>query len=685
MDMEKRVMRLDKPTLGACYYPEHWNRALWTEDLARMLDDGIEVIRIAEFAWNLFEPQEGRFDFSFFDGFLELVETTPMKVIFCTPTATPPAWLTEKYPEVLNAEIDGTLYRHGMRRHYNYNAETYREKTRIIVTQLARHYGRRPSIIGWQIDNEINNGINEYYSQADHAAFREFLREKYHTLDKLNTAWGTVFWNQTYTAWEEIYLGRNTPRPVPNPHLALDAKRFYSWSAIRYCRLQSDILRREIAPEMFITTNGFFGHLDYDELMEQSLDCLTYDSYPAYGFHPQRLDPKEHPLLDRKWSMNLAEVRACAPVFGIMEQQSGPGGGASFAGPPSPKPGQMRLWTYQSIAHGADFVCYFRWRTCTFGSEIYWHGLLNYDNRDNRRIEELRQIHRELKALAPYAGARYRARVGILRDYDNEWDGELDAWHGPLRKKSTAGLFTAMQRLHIPFNFVNIERCCTVDDLLKYEVLFYPHATIATPAAAQLLTEYVQAGGVLVAGARTGYKDKNGHCLMQAMPGPLAALFGVEVNDFTQLPQGAEVDADFGGQPLQTALFHDIITPVAAGCETLATYTDDYYKGAAALTVNALGKGKAYYFGSVFTASAARALLCSLGLDEPYDDQVALPEGCELAIREGAAGAVMYILNYLPQAQTITVKQPMVNLPDGKTLEGNISMPPYEVYALAAH
>ena len=241
-------------SLGTCYYPEHWDKDLWKSDLERMLSSGITTIRIGEFAWNKIEPTEGNFTFEFFDGFMEIAEEVGMPVIFGTPTATPPAWLTEKYPEVLNRTIEGILYRHGARRHYNYNSPKYQELSKIIVEKIAKHYGNHPNIIGWQIDNELNCELNEFYSESDTLAFRKFLQNKYETLDNLNDAWGTVFWNQTYTSWNQVYVPRKVIQDSNNPHQVLDYSRFISESAINFCKMQSDILRKYIKKEAFITT-----------------------------------------------------------------------------------------------------------------------------------------------------------------------------------------------------------------------------------------------------------------------------------------------------------------------------------------------------------------------------------------------------------------------------------------------
>ena len=183
---KKQTFTWNDLCLGTCYYPEHWDKSLWREDLQRMKANGIFIIRISEFAWNKVEPREGEFTYTFFDEFLDVAESEEMKVIMGTPTATPPVWLTEKYPEVLNCNMDGVKYRHGMRRHYNYNSPVYQKLCARIVEKFASHYAGRSCVIGWQIDNELNCETAEFYSESDTFAFREFLKEKYGTLDALN-------------------------------------------------------------------------------------------------------------------------------------------------------------------------------------------------------------------------------------------------------------------------------------------------------------------------------------------------------------------------------------------------------------------------------------------------------------------------------------------------------------------
>jgi beta-galactosidase len=678
----EKSLKLDKPTIGVCYYPEHWPENLWENDLERMIEHGIEVIRIAEFAWNKFEPQEGIFTFNFFDEFLSLAHKKGMKVIFCTPTATPPAWLTHKYPEVLNAKEDGTLYRHGLRRHYTYNSPKYREFTARIVDKIASHYCSHPAIIGWQIDNELNCETAVFYSDSDHAAFRTYLKEKFKTLETLNEAMGTTFWNQTYTSWDEIYLTRPTVSDSTNPHLSLEEKRFISYSTINYCKLQADIIKKYKGKTQFITTNGIMGHLDSHEMTNSTLDFITYDCYPNFAFDTLTEPKKPGNLNDRRSSWSLTNARSISSNFGIMEQQSGAGGWDSRMKQPAPKPGQMRLWTFQSLAHGADFISYFRWRTCWIGTEIYWHGLNDYSNQPNRRLKELSVVRDDFKKLSEIAGSLYEAKIALVKDYDNLWDGEQDKWHGPIDNFSDNGWFTAAQLTHTPLDFLYLQNKTSLEDLNKYELLIYPHATILTEEKAKLLKAYVQQGGVLIMGARTGYKDEYGRCPMHPMPGFASEICGVKVVDYTHL--SAADDEEYSiweEEEIEAPIFNDILEAID-GAKVLATFKGNYYDGAPSLVSNNIGKGTAYYYGAGFSANTAEIFLRKLGFACPYSSILDLPREAELAIRKKDEQDYMFILNYMSHSIEINIKQPMLNLLSGKEVNGKTELEKYGVMVL---
>lgn len=675
-----QILNGEKITLGTCYYPEHWDEALWREDLSRMLACGIEVVRIAEFAWNKIEPAEGVYSYDFFDRFLDVAEEAGMKVIMGTPTATPPAWLTEKYPECLNAGIDGTLYRHGLRRHYNYNSPVYRKMCGNIVEHMAGHYAGRSCVIGWQIDNELNCEANEFYSESDTAAFRGYLQKKYGSLEKLNEAWGAVFWNQTYTDWKEVYVPRPTVSGGVNPHQTLDYLRFISESTNEFARIQADIIRKYIKEGDFITTNGLFGHVDYQKMARESIDFITYDSYPNFAYDLNIYSDRDE-MKDRKWSRNLSETRAVSRIFGIMEQQSGAGGWNSRMMQPAPKRGQMTLWTMQSIAHGADFVSYFRWRTCTFGTEIYWHGILDYSGRDNRRLAEVCDIYKKVTALREIAGGEYEAAVGVIKDYDNIFDAEYDKWHERIEKQSQRALFETMQKTHTPMDYVYLTEKTGAEDLQRYRVLFYPHPAILSGRQAAVLEEYAQKGGILIFGCRSAYKDINGKCTMEKLPGVIAKLTGADIPEYTAIAPDREVMVRWGENAFPAAVFTDLVDCAETGKQE-AVYMSGDDAGAGALVSGKVGQGKVYYYGSAFTEGAVRAFLKGACVENPYGNFITVPEKCEIAVRVKEGIKYIFVLNYSDTPAELMVLEKMWDMYAGKEVSGALTLEGYGTVCL---
>lgn len=664
--------------VGVCYYPEQWDRSLWKEDLRRMKENGIHTVRVAEFAWQIFEPEEGVYSYELFDAFLDLAEEAGMKVIFGTPTAIPPVWLTEKYPEVLNCRKDGTLFRHGMRRHYNYNSPKLYELASDALEHIAGHYAGRSCIVGWQIDNEMNCEINEYYSESDTLAFRKFLRKKYGTIENLNRAWGAVFWNQTYTAWEQVYVPRTTINGWTNPHQMLDYTRFISDSVIRFCRMQSDILRKYVKPGDFITTNGMFQNLDNHKMERECLDVYTYDCYPDFAFAMSE-NPKENRTLnDRKWSRNLMEVRSVCPHFGIMEMQSGANGWNTHADAPAPKPGQLTLWAMMSVMHGADYISFFRWRTATFGTEMYWHGILDYDNEDNRKLKEVKAFSERLKTIDEVAGSDYVAPLALVKDYDNNYDAQYDVWHGRIADQSEMEIFVAAQTNHVPMDVVYMNEDFDLEELSKYKVLIYPHPEILTQEAVDLLSAYVEQGGTLILGARAGQKDTDGHCVMKKMPGLFTPLAKSTVKEFTLVGPGDDpVSADWNGVLIDTGVFNEVLEADGTDADVLAVYTDSWYKGQPALIEAKAGKGRVLHFGGVFSRENLVEFFRYTGILEPFADIIEAPAECEIAVRRKGEKGYLFVLNFDKTEKEITLEKTLIDMDTNEDVQGKILLPPY--------
>jgi len=668
--------------LGAAYYPEHWDQPLWEEDIIRMKEYGLNLLRIGDFAWSKLEPREDVYHIEYFDNFLKLCKKHQIDVIFCTPTAAPPMWLTEKYPEALNCDMEGKPY-YGPRRHYNYNSKMYQKKCVQLVEKLAHHYGNSDVITGWQIDNELNCDLSEFYSQADHQAFREYLKEKYQTLDAVNDALGLTFWSRSYSDWSEVTLNRKNVGGAVNPHIALEEKAFFSESAIRFCKMQVEILKKYLKKDEFITTNGLFPNLDYNKLMDTGLDFITFDSYPNFAFDLDKRPKEEGNLNDRKWSWNLAWTRSVSPVFGIMEQQAGANGWSSRMETPMPKPGQMRLWSMQSVAHGADMIAYFRWRTSPIGCEIYWHGLNDYSNTENRRLKELKDIVKDLKCLEKLRGTTYKAKVAVLKDYRNTWDAASDCWHGRIDYLSDNNWFAATQLTHTPCDFYYLRESTTLDDLLKFELLVYPHAAILEETTSELLKQYVESGGTLVFGARTGYKDRFGRCPIREMPGIISDWTGVRVADYTLVgPADGTANVSIGNRTIEAPLFNEVLEVTDSDTVVLGKFDGNYYKGSPAITVKKAGKGKVYYVGACFSEEMVEYLLENEKVIEPYKDLVKLPKEIELAVRTDGETDYIFLLNYQNSETVIRLEKPMESLLEQEYVNGELHIKAFDIKVL---
>ena len=472
---------------------------------------------------------------------------------------------------------------------------------------------------------------------------------------------------------------RTTVHDSTNPHQVLDYYRFISDSTIRFCKMQSDIIRKYKKPEDFITTNGIFGNVDNHKMEDECLDVLTYDSYPNFAYCLIE-DPKHSDdLNDRKWSKNLTEVRSICPHFGIMEQQSGANGWNTRMEAPAPKPGQMTLWTMQSIAHGADYVSFFRWRTATVGTEIYWHGILDYDNRYNRKLAEVNRIWHRVQAIEGVTGAEYKAAFALVKDYDNVWDTQLDVWHERLMKKSEKEIFVAAQLSHTPMDVFYLKDSTELEELKKYPVLIYPHPLILTKKRAKVLKEYVKAGGKLIIGARTGQKDKHGHCVMEPMPGLLTNVSHTDVKEFTFVgPADDPVSMDWNGKEIETGVFNDILAAAGDDVEVLAKYTSNYYAGRPALIRTNTQQGYTLHFGGTFTRQNVTEFLTYTGVIDPWKELIELPADCEIAVREKNDAKYIFVLNYSSEKQNITLKTRMTDLYTTAESEGEVALEPYE-------
>jgi len=654
---------------GADYYPEAWNESQWNKDAEMMHAAGINFVRMGEFAWVKMEPEEGHFDFSWLDRAIRVLAAHGIRAVLGTPTAAPPAWLYAKYPDIAAMDENGVRYRFGSRRNYCLHNPHFIEATKRIVTALAEHYKDNPDVIGFQIDNELGNPY--CYDNYCLMAFQNWCREKYKTLDALNKAWGTVFWGHTYTDWSQVPLPWNTLFGVHNPSLELDYHRFFSDSTDDYLNLQARILR-QTAPGKAITTNemGMFSAVDYSKL-NRGIDFVAWDNYPM-------IRHEQSDYFGPALAHDLMRGSKNNQNFMVMEQEGGLPGWTTFWGHQAP-PGLYRVWAYQSVAHGADGVCYFRWRTSTYGTEQYWQGILDQDSYPNARYRIISQMGKEIQRLTPLLeGSHVASSVAMLVSPDTRWAFQIQ----PLTND-----FNYERQLHAYYDAfrrrgANVDVVFPQESFANYKVLVAPSLFVLDPDLVRKLTEFVSSGGVLVLSYRSGVKDEHNVFTTKTLPGPLSQLAGIAIHDYDpQTTQQQKILMD--GVSYPAGVWFDILTPQTA--RVLATYDERYYAGKAAVTINHFGKGTVLYVGAEaqgasFYDQLASRVAAEAGL--PLGPH--LPAGVEMATREKPGQNIIFLLNYTGQVKSVSLGEATHDALSGKAESEEVSVPAYDVRILTS-
>ena len=522
--------------LGCCYYPEHWPEDWWPEDAAQMRAMGIVYARIGEFAWSRIEPEPGRFDWAWLDRAMDVLAQAGLKIVLGTPTATPPKWLIDAHPEILPTDREGRIRSFGSRRHTTFSSRIWREQSARIVEKLAGRYGRHPGLAGWQTDNEYGcHDTTQSFGPEDLAGFRDWLRRRYQDPGVLNEAWGNAFWSQELAEFDELALPNLTVTEA-NPAAWLDFHRYASDQVASYDRLQTEIIRAN-SPGRFITHNfmGLFADFDHFAVAE-NLDLASWDSYPL-GFverfpfseaerirfaetsHPD-MAPFHHDLY-----RSVGRGR-----FWVMEQQPGPVNWAPWN--PVPKPGMVRLWTWEALAHGAEVVSYFRWRQCPFAQEQMHAGLHRPDRSRSVGGAEAAQVASELAGfdLPPTRPAP----VALIFDYEAAWFTRIQRQgHDFCYSELCYRWYEAVRRFGLDVDIVPPGA-----PLDAYAAVLVPSLPHVHDAALRALAAF---DGVLLLGPRSGSKTRHLGIPDNLPPGPLQDLLPIRVTDVASLRPGLSV------------------------------------------------------------------------------------------------------------------------------------------------
>jgi len=416
------------PTLGVCYYPEHWPESQWADDAEQMREMGLTWVRISEFAWSRIEPTPGNFNWEWLDRAIETLGQAGLKIIMCTPTATPPRWMLDRHPDMLAVDAHGNPRKFGSRRHYCFSHEGYREDSVRITELIAKRYGDNPYVQAWQTDNEY--GCHDTilsYSAAAETAFRTWLAVKYKTVEVLNVEWGNVFWSMAYNSLDQIDLP-NLTVTEPNPAHVMDFRRFSSDQVVRFNKVQCDVLRTFTDAPLIHNYMGRITEFDHFDV-GQDLDIASWDSYPL-GFLEDRSDQgddfkhkymrqgdPDFQAFHHDLYRAVGQRRSKEGRWWVMEQQPGPVNWAPYN--PAPLPGMVRLWTWEAIAHGAEVVSYFRWRQAPFGQEQMHAGLQRPDGEWSDGALEAMRAAKEITDLPDLK--TIPASVAIVFDYESAW------------------------------------------------------------------------------------------------------------------------------------------------------------------------------------------------------------------------------------------------------------------------
>lgn len=536
--------------LGVCYYPEQWSPARWADDARRMAALGLKTVRIGEFAWARMEPRPGDYHWDWLDTAIATLNAAGLDVVLGTPTATPPKWLCDLHPDILPVDpVTNLVRRFGSRRHYDFSSPTYRREALRIVGEMVRRYGEHPGVIGWQTDNELTcHDTTLSASPAAAAAFRDWCRRRYGTIEALNTAWGNSFWSMDYLDFDAIDLPVQTVCE-PNPSHRLAWRRFASDEVAAFNRAQVDLIRQHADPRQWVTHNfiPFLSTGVDNQGICAPLDFASYDSYPlGIADMAMKKAPAEvfRPFvrtgLPDLTALNLDQTRGLSrKAFWLMEQQPGPVNWAPHN--PRPAPGMVRLWTLQAFAHGAECVSYFRWRQAPFAQEQMHAGLLRPDDEPADAWPEIAAVADEQRRLGDLSGPREPAAVALLIDPEAGYLSDIQPQGAGYRYDNVVlAYYSALRGLGL-----DVDCIPPGADLAPYRLIVAPCLAMPTPPLVAALTA---TAGRLVFGPRSGAKTVECTIPDGLAPGLLRDLVPVRVRVVETLRPDVPGELLFGNE-----------------------------------------------------------------------------------------------------------------------------------------
>ena len=626
---------------GADYNPEQWPREVWADDIRLMREAGVNIVSLGIFSWARIQPAENEWDFAWLDEIMDLLHAGGIGVDLATATASPPPWLTTAHPEILPVTASGETLWPGGRQHWRPTSPVFRDHALRLVRKLAERYAHHPALVAWHVSNEL--GCHNIYDYSDDAAraFRDWLRARYGTLDGLNHAWGTAFWSQRYSAWEQI-LPPRLAASYPNPTQQLDFKRFSSDALKEHLRAERDLLR-ELTPRVPVTTNfmvmGGTKGMNFADWAGE-IDFVSNDHYVMPG--PQDRD-------ELSFSANLVSGISGGRPWFLMEHST-----SAVNWQPvnvAKRPGDLARDSLLHVAHGADAVCFFQWRQSAAGAEKYHSAMVPHAGADSDLFRAVAELGATLKSLAPVAGSeREAAAVGILYDWESWWASEQDSHPTSLLdyRQEALDWYSALLALGVRADLVT-----TRADLSRHQVLIAPVLHVVPAELTKELTRYAEQGGHLITTYFSGVVDENDHIWLGGYPGALRELLGLRIEEFGPLLAGVSVELDDASTG---TLWTDRITVTDADTQVLARYRSGVHAGRPAVTRRPTGAGSASYVSTRLGVDGLSSLLPRLL--EPAGVRSELPSEVrglvELTVRRGDGGRFLFLVNRTDDTVPVT-------------------------------
>ena len=630
--------KVNKIVYGGDYNPEQWPEEIWADDMRLLKEANIDIVTLNVFSWAALQPSEETYDFSKLDKIMEMVRDNGLQVCLATSTGAHPAWMAKKYPDILRTEFNGLKRKFGGRHNSCPNSPTYEKYSVRLAQKIAERYRDYNNIVAWHISNEFGG---ECYCENCEKAFRVWLKKKYQTIENVNRAWNTAFWGHTFYDWDEIVLPNLLSEHFEQDRsqfqgITVDYKRFNSESILECYKREYDTLKA-ITPDIPITTNlmGFYKPLDY-KMWAKYMDVVSWDNYPSNEDSPAQI-AMSHDLMR---GINGGEP------FLLMEQTPSVTNWLPYNA--LKRPGVMRLWSYQAVAHGSDSVMFFQMRR-TVGACEKLHGAVidHVGTNETRVFREVKALGAELKELGEQTlGAVTDAKAAIYFDWDNWWAIECSA--GPncdlKYKDEIYNYYQALYKLNIPVDIVGPE-----DDLGKYQLLIAPILYMTKTGYDEKIRTFVKNGGTFVTTFFSGIADEHDLIVTGGYPGKLRDIMGIWVEESDALPSGADNHFTYRVKDYPAKLLCDLSH--LEGAEALSVYEEDFYAQMPAITKNQFGDGRAYYVATRSNEEFYQTLMADICEECGVESLLAPQENLEVTMRRNENGRFLFLLNHADREQ----------------------------------